>query len=312
MRIILITSCSNRKAIPPRNRLQASELPSTSLKTYGEIWRRRLKSQQFFLPARDLYIGRGAKEARKAADTVQAKQWFVSAGLGLVSGDEEVPGYDLTISGNSGNHLKHKIPPKDYDLARWWNEISRRHKPKITIPRLVERNKDALIILAVPRTYYLLIARDLGSLSRESVKNLRLIGVDKSVLPQHLQSLRLPYDARLDGPESRTKGTKSDFPQRAARHFLESIWIKDPDGDAIDHINAVEKNLSKYSYPSVPCRTKLSDQEILALISELWTYADGKSSRMLRILRDEKLIACEQGRFKFLFNSYKEKIGTIV
>ena len=54
----------------------------------------------------------------------------------------------------------------------------------------------------------------------------------------------------------------------------------------------------------------MSDEEIIKKIQQLWDKADGKSNKMLRVLRDEESIACEQGRFSRLFKLAKsEKRG---
>ena len=53
--------------------------------------------------------------------------------------------------------------------------------------------------------------------------------------------------------------------------------------------------------PTNAPRTRKSDSEILNLIHRRWRRVEGRSGRMLRLLRDEEMIACEQGRFRRLF-----------
>ena len=54
-----------------------------------------------------------------------------------------------------------------------------------------------------------------------------------------------------------------------------------------------------------PSRKRLSDDEILKVIDAHWDKAKGQSGLMLRVLRDDLNLACEQGRFKHLFHAAK-------
>ncbi len=310
MAIILVTSCSNRKAIPPEERLQASELPRAPIEVVGNIWHDWLRSHPHRMPAGLLYQGRGVVEARSAARTAGASHWFVSAGLGLVSADEEVPGYDLTVSGNCVNHIRKKIEDEVFDPQAWWKELSRHQKPHRTLARLVRRSNAHLVVLALPSNYLRMALGDISALSPADMQRLRIVGPPKNAIPEHLQPFWLPYDSRLDGAKSPIRGTRSDFPQRAARHFFEAIWSSTRKNDLESHIRGVKNALTKLPYPDIPRRKQLNDEEIIRVIKDLWARAEGKSGRMLRILRDEEQIACEQGRFKHLFNLVKHQFST--
>ena len=306
MTVILATNCSNRKTIPIEKRLQAAALPKASLKEIGIVWRTWLKEHPYRLPAENLYSGRGTIEAKLAATAANASHWFVSAGLGLVEATEKVPGYDLTVSGNTPNQIQAKIKGSSFNSQAWWGELAKRTRPHRTFARLIENRKAKLVVLALPSNYLRMVLLDLDNLDTSTLKKkVRIIGPPKSAVPPHLQSLWIPYDTRLDGPDSPFPGTRSDFPQRAARHFLESIWSIAPKASAEKHALIVRKALANFSYPIIPKRKQLSDHEILLLIEANWSRAEGKSGRMLRIFRDEEYIACEQSRFKDLFNHVK-------
>ena len=118
----------------------------------------------------------------------------------------------------------------------------------------------------------------------------------------------MPYDDRLDGVKSEMKGTRSDFPQRAARHFVNSIWTNSKRANYENHAQLVEEALRKMGRPTpIPERVRLNDNQIEQLMIELWDYADGKVGRMLRILRDEKKVACEQKRCSEIFKRAKNR-----
>lgn len=108
----------------------------------------------------------------------------------------------------------------------------------------------------------------------------------------------LPYDERLEGLPNYA-GTRTDFPQRALLHFVQEL-----DGHRRDFGTAhasVLFEMSKLKKPELPVRVKKSDEEIMALLAKNWDKYDGASGRLLRFLRDEKKVACEQSRFRRLW-----------
>ena len=115
----------------------------------------------------------------------------------------------------------------------------------------------------------------------------------------------MPYDDRFDGPKGPRRGTRSDFPQRATRHFVEVILSSAPRANRETHSKLVKDFLEPLPLPKTVARRKLTDKGITEEIQKSWHEASGNSARMLRLFRDEKKIACEQGRFARLFNQVK-------
>jgi hypothetical protein len=112
----------------------------------------------------------------------------------------------------------------------------------------------------------------------------------------------MPDESRFSGPDSPLPGTLSDFAQRAMRHFVQAVLPRAPaGGDATSHQVAVEQSLIGLRSQADIRRNRVPDGEIIELIARHWTRADGKSARMLRLLRDQLGLACEQGRFARLF-----------
>ena len=119
------------------------------------------------------------------------------------------------------------------------------------------------------------------------------------MLASRLRRCVMPYDERLEGHE-RFAGTRSDFPQRAMRHFVEEL-----DGQYLDverANDAVETAMAQLKRPVLPQRARKTDEEIIKLIRSQWMTHDGSSLRLLRYLRDEALVACEQSRFRGLWH----------
>jgi hypothetical protein len=128
-----------------------------------------------------------------------------------------------------------------------------------------------------------------------------------SAIPETLRPFLLPYDARFDGPDAPLPGTRSDFAQRSLSHFVEAVLAHHAQADFDGHAEAVERLLSGLRRRSTPGRTRQPDKEIIALIRRHWNEARGQSSRMLRLLRDDLGVACEQGRFRTLFLAARER-----
>ena len=89
---------------------------------------------------------------------------------------------------------------------------------------------------------------------------------------------------------------------------MEVILKANPTVSARVHAQIVKEELEKYPLPSaLPERKKMSNEGIERLIWELWDQAEGKGGRILRILRDELLVECEQKRCSELFNKVKAR-----
>jgi hypothetical protein len=111
----------------------------------------------------------------------------------------------------------------------------------------------------------------------------------------------MPYDDRLDQVQGDHAGTQSDFAQRALRHFVQTIGVEVSDIGL--HRDAVNASLAGLSHRAAPSRRRLDDQAVVAMIVRDWDVVGGRSGAMLRRLRDDLDVACEQGRFKLLFKT---------
>jgi hypothetical protein len=288
---VVVTNCTARKrAGSPLVRFT----PEPSAATLGEVvraWRAALDSQSIVLPARTLYVGRSISEAKSVARQLRAALFVVSAGLGLVDSDQEVPGYDLTAAGARSDLAlvlaQHGVPVSD-----WWSALTEGRG----LRWLLERAPRAVVLLALPADYLRLVRQELQQMSSDECSRLRVFTSD--VGRRELASLPaipvMPYDERLESMPGYA-GTRSDFPQRALRHFTERIGAHGLPADLA--IREVLISLSSCERRTVPQRARMSDEQISELIRNGWAACGGNSARLLRYLRDDKLVACEQGRF---------------
>lgn len=288
---VVVTNCTARKrAGAPLVRLTPEPLAAT----LGEVvraWRAALRSQSVVLPAKALYVGRSISEAKSVAEQLRAALFVVSAGLGLVDGDREVPGYDLTAAG-ARSDLAPVLARYSASISDWWSALTDGRG----LRWLLERASEAVVLLALPGDYVRLVRQELQQMSLDECSRLRVF--TSEVGRRELATLPtipvMPYDDRLESIPGYA-GTRSDFPQRALRHFTERIGAHSLPAELA--IREVLISLSSCERRTVPQRARMSDEQISELIRNGWATCEGNSARLLRYLRDDKLVACEQGRF---------------
>ena len=302
MENLLVTVCTNRKTVPSWQRIKAQDLPLGPQEYLAKLWCDWLRDADDKMPAKDLYAGRGFSEALATAHHVGADLWVISAGLGLVHGVEDVPAYDLTLSIRSDNSIQNKIMGGPFNAAQWWSDLGRRRRPKRSLANLVKSKPAARIVVSLPGSYLELILDDLLSLPFSDLNRVRIVGpLDTSAVHERLRPCVMPYDDRFNGPETPLAGTRADFSQRAARHFLEHMCVDTSSNDVNEDAARVREFLKGMAWPENAVRKQLGDDEIVKLILSCWDRSEGQSSKMLRVLRDEEGVACEQGRFQDLF-----------
>lgn len=304
--LVLVTLCTNRKKRLAGPLLQTRNLPLGSQEQAFTEWQHRILSCTDRQPARETYCGRGFGEALATARATLQPLWIISAGLGLISADEAIPPYDLTLSPASLNSIQTRIL-SSFCPARWWRQLNQLHDPVRSLSELVQVHPNATVVITLSSAYAELVTADLANLPLLVRNRVRLVGlVSDQGLPPVLQPLWMAYDSRFDGPDSPNSGTRADFPQRVARHFIEQIAVRDPIAPPEQHRMWVADALMGMRPAAVVLRRQsLDDQAILALIIRRWNSASGSAARMLRVLRDEEGVACEQGRLARLFKHVK-------
>jgi hypothetical protein len=306
--IILITTCTSRKRkqVPPS--LQASSLREGSQRSVLNEWCHRLSANAAFDTASAIYCGRAFREAFLATREVSGDLWIISAGIGLVSEKAMIPSYSITIGDSGSDSILRKIKGEKFSPAKWWAGITAFHGSPNPMCRLIIHNPSKLFVIALSQAYAGLVQQDILSLSDHDLHRVRLIGLAlHPVVDSRLQKVVMPYDERLDGPGGTNSGTRSDFAQRAMRHFVTEVLTPSNFNDLQLQIQFVSKTLSCRNYRQVPKRKRVSDQAIMDLILKNWhSFSPCSSSRMLRMIRDDEKIACEQSRFKELYRLAKE------
>jgi hypothetical protein len=89
------------------------------------------------------------------------------------------------------------------------------------------------------------------------------------------------------------------------RHYVEDL--KAAELPLAEGRAAVEHALSRLIRPDLPERRRVTDQDVLKLLRENWDRHGGHSSKLLRYLRDDAQVACEQSRFRALWNRARDE-----
>lgn len=306
MNLVHITTCTNRKRAPAVDSLLCRKLPCGDMTLVADEWMARVLRAPHEHLARYLYCGRGFSESLSAAQLATTNLWVISAGLGLILSNEKIPSYSLTIAPGVDDSIKGRIS-SDFHPSEWWNAINSISGRSIS--KLINDDPDrSLFLISLTQPYAPLILSDLLNLTPDSLTRVRIVGIMCSKnMPKHIQSICMPYDARINDPRC-YPGTMSDFAQRSAYHFVKNIWNVYGYQSAADDSAAIIKILDSLEAPIVPSRRQLSDHEVRNEIIANWDRAEGYSSRMLRVLRDDLHVACEQKRFSLLFKQVKEEM----
>lgn len=293
---LVITTCTNRKRKPVSDALHIASLPQADLDGLARQWSQRLAAEPARFRGQDIYGGRGFREAVGAAELLDAKLLIVSAGLGLIEVSTAVPPYACTVVVDAADSVGSRVTT-DFSVAGWWVALCAVSPFSIALDDAV-RDTDGLICAALSEAYIEMIAADLIALPAPMHGRLRLFTrapLDR--VPVELRPFVMPYDDRLDGPDSSNRGTRSDFAGRALRHFAE-LTLGDPPGrSAAEHAVTVSAALQSWRMPARIDRVRHDDAALLELIRAHWDAERGSSSRLLRRFRDDLGIACEQRRF---------------
>ncbi len=296
---IIVTSCTNRKKNTGEVVALGGAIHAESLPALVRVWVSAIASAAQFETAISLYKGRSFSEAKLAAEAIGADLYVISAGHGLIHSEDRVPAYNLSVSASPGNELHHLLLGLQKTASDWWQLLTQQFAENRSLTAMMDRTDAEPVLLAVPSPYLRLISQDLAGLKDEQVARLRIFTSEygASELPPRLRCAVMPYDERLEGLPN-FDGTRVDFPQRALRHFVVALkghlLPLEVAKDRIVHsMNALVK-------PVLPKRAKKSDAEIAELIEQNWSRLNGSSTALLRFLRDDALVACEQGRFAML------------
>lgn len=289
----IVTICANQKRFKSGPNITPAALAAAPQATLASTWLDLAGATAPEAAATDLYGGRAFGLARDLAASTKTKLFVVSAGFGLVPGNQKLPAYSLTVARHGQDSIQAKaVGP--FDPATWFEALTDGPYSVAWGDVFSEGAGRALVALTKP--YAEMATPALAKLPASDLHRLRLFGAGlDAVLPTVLKPYLLPYDDRLD---TLFPGTRSDFSQRALVHFVRNVAVDD--SDSATDAARVRALLAETKAPKRPERRAVSDEALLALIRTRLSPR-ASASRLLRQLRDEDQMACEHRRFVRLF-----------
>jgi hypothetical protein len=298
-----VTNCTGRKRQASTS-LQLSDLNRQGTAScLAANWVTALKGSAREHAAKEFYVGRGFSEVLKTADYLGSSIAIVSAGLGLISGDEKIPSYDLTVTEGKNNVLKLMNSP-DRTSMIWWQALQKELGVSRPFEKMISEHLGKIILIALPSTYLAMIEHELQSLPSAMMSRLRIFTSElgRRSMSTQLQKQAMPYDERLE--TTSYSGTRSDFPQRSLRHFVMQLCAESL--SVSEASVRVMQSLEHQKWRLVPDRVKKTDEQIIDCLNVHWNAYGGASGRLLRCLRDDLGVACEQSRFRLLWKQVQE------
>lgn len=293
----VITICSNRKSVTPPPYSTPVSLSKAEQTAVQASWLDNLSRLPALYSVDRLYAGRGFRLAEGAAAGVGAKLYVLSAGLGLVDSNQQVPAYRLTVSPGHADSVSERVQG-NFDPAAWF--LGLLQGPHSTQWANAFDHGHGRVLVALTRPYAKMIGSSLLGLPQNSLARLRIFGASLSeFLPAEIHCAIMPYDRRLDAI---TPGTRADFSQRALDHFVRSVTSHARVQDCASDSAAVRRELALVAAPQRTQRPRQTDEEILRLI-RVHLKSQSGIGRILRSLRDQDGVACEQSRFSRLYRA---------
>lgn len=301
MSYLIITNCTGRKSFKPAPCLKKYPKVSkaNTIESVASDWSEKVNSTTQKIKARTLYQGRTIVDTKFAQDYLSADVYVISAGLGLVNFEDSIPSYELTV--NADSEFSSTLRKLGYNNQDWWGALNKSlNKNSRPLAALLKKNNYQRVLISLPSSYLEMIKNDLWSADPNQLKKILLFTspYGTNFIPNEWRQLALPYDERLEDHKSGYSGTRSDFPQRAMKHFVREINMLDESLTQI--ITKVNAKLAKLEKPTLPPRVKVSDAQLIKLINKNWGKCGGQTSKLLRFMRDKLLVSCEQSRFQKL------------
>ena len=305
-KVLIITPCSDRKYGFTPEYMRATSLPLGSLRSVANEWAVRVKESIPTNAARDVYAGRSFVELKAAQSLVSADLVIISAGLGIVRGQQKIPNYGITVSRSASDSIFKKIEGKAQS-TEWWSHLQKTMGAKFDL-NSIDFGAYDLVLMIMSKNYAKMVSGDLSLMSEDVIKKLRVFGVGiNSLMPLKLRDNILSYDQRLNGPDYDHLGTMTDLSARCLLDFCKQMQGNSEIGRGLQYDKEfVEGRLNGMRYPEVFDRKVCTDDEVKLFILEHWDTNKGNVNKTLRLLRD-KGFACEQTRFANLFRSVKHE-----
>ena len=299
---LIIIPCTDRKRNPANGGLEASQLNRGTVQEVAKAWLDKVQSAAIKSPANKTYCGRSFSETLKSSQKVNANLTIISAGLGIVEQSHLIPSYGLTVADRKRDSIRSKVSTENWSPDIWWQTLKMQKASGFDLQQTLETYNPSIILMYLSQQYARMLKTELQEIDILLRKKIRIFGLGlENVLSPELRGNIMPYDLRLNGPDSTNKGTITDFGPRCIAHFCDNFLKNNYQFKTLDwHKAQISKSLENMRCPEKLSRTVITNDQVTEFILNNWEKIGGTSSKMLRHLRDRGF-ACEQSRFADLF-----------
>ena len=163
--VLIIVPCTDRKRRKPAPNLSARNLPEVRISTLVKVWSERVSAQGDRVAARDLYCGRAFREAMDATEFLNANLKVISAGLGIVDQDQEIPSYSATVTPGYPDSILKRIPFGAASSSAWWCALQSELPGVRGLRDELKESGASLVLIALTEKYAEMIQSDLEDLN---------------------------------------------------------------------------------------------------------------------------------------------------
>lgn len=339
-KIHIIANCASRKRLP--SVAEFSALQKTDLEKRAKSWWEILNgissqtsnkkvafsNKNTKIKARDLYIGSYWSIVRQLPEKAhlagfETDLWVISAGYGLISGDDSICSYSATFAQGDENSITNgslDSAKRAEVLRHWWSLVSEyvlvgESKPR-KISQLLQTYPNDFFLVIASGDYLTAVEQDLtdGINYLASPDNFLII-TSKSFTNENLKKNLVPADARLQCQQSCLenceehlikRGVRGSIGASLAEKIIEKIAGEGFNSTKLKEFieNRIKESPKLFNFS----RERLTDSDVRDFINEqLSEMPSASCTSLLRKLRDGGC-ACEGKRFKELYLETKRTL----
>ncbi len=299
--IHVVVSCTERKSVQPQQSMRASDLPRHGFDQRLNSWIENVAAAAPSIRVADLYQGEHWAIVRSLIAGNRSKVWVASAGYGLLDPLALVASYSATFASGHADSVSIEKSRTTVDAERraWWRAL-RERVPQSESRSLAELGADGPVVIAASRPYLAAMRDELVEI--QNLMPGRLILATTGAVPTELHSVRTAATGAL---RTLLGGSMQAVSVRLAAKIIQAISENELTATTAGHLT--ERLMAEASPLERHSRSPLTDGEVSAYIaSALDTAKPPSCTALLRRLRDEGK-ACEQARFRSLYQAAKEE-----
>lgn len=290
--LLVVACCSAKKARPAD--IRARSLVEGAGSDFADRWLGAVAAPFARSRAGELYQGRAFRTLRAAARQHQTSFAILSAGLGFVAAETEIPSYSMTVA--AGEDGLATLAPSLTPSA-WWTKASASPFSQDPVSAILRHD---VTLVALTQPYARMIGDDLERLASETGR-LRLFGLGlETIVPAAVRGALLPYDRRAEAFIA--GGVQGEFGARALAFHL-ARW-KGQTWNLATEVEDARRLCASEAAPAPSTRRRAGDAEIQGLIQPL--RSDNRPPLSLRDLRALG-IACGSDRYSRLVAAEGER-----